>query len=268
MEELGLDSQVASQWFKPIQNASILQVAVEGSTTVLWPQQLLHAVRRAYITDAQIAAGAAKNSVTDLEVIASKLPDAGSIMAGDFGEILVYIYHASNTTGPKLVGPKKWRMKQDRRHAAPHSDVVLFSLPHWPHPSSSDVVYCSEVKTKSTVAPSEPIATAIAGAEKDRASRLAKTLVWLRERAMTENLGAIDIPRLERFINAAQHPPATWRYFAVAVICSSVAQAEMAQLPKSYPAGVLLIVIIVPNLKGTYTAVFEAVRSTSLGTFT
>jgi hypothetical protein len=100
-------------------------------------------------------------------------------------------------------------------------------------------------------------------AERSR-QQTCKNLGRLRERALTEHLGEIDIPRLERFINAINHPPATWKYFAVAVVCASIVEDELAALPASIPPGINLIVLVVPNLKGTYTAVFDAVKTTSV----
>ena len=71
-------------------------------------------------------------------------------MAGDFGEILVMLYHAALEQPTEILGPKKWRLKQDRTKPAPYSDVVHFVVPSWPQSSDQDRILCSEVKTKST----------------------------------------------------------------------------------------------------------------------
>jgi hypothetical protein len=118
---------------------------------------------------------------------------------------------------------------------------------------------CAEVKTKSTAGQSQPIATAIADSAKDRTSRLARTLVWLRERATMEDLGSVRLEHLDRFINATEHPPAEKRFRAVAVVCSSLLDGELASAPTA-PTACSLVVIAVPDLQATYTSVFCAAR--------
>ena len=71
-------------------------------------------------------------------------------MAGDFGEILVFLYHAAEEHPMAVIGPKKWRLKQDRTKPTPYLDVVHFVVPTWPDSSEHDCLVCSEVKTKST----------------------------------------------------------------------------------------------------------------------
>jgi hypothetical protein len=179
-------------------------------------------------------------------------------MAGDFGEIVVYLYQGAREHPNVAYGATKWRLKQDRRKPAPHSDVVHFVLPSWPNPSEDDLVLCSEVKTKSTNASSTPITSAIEDSKKDRASRLARTLVWLRERALTEDLGDVELAHLERFINATEHPPAKWRFRAVAVISEELLDAELTSVPTQIHSDCTLVVISVPNLHEIYGLVFTA----------
>ncbi len=180
-----------------------------------WASNLGVAVRRCYLSDDIINERAAALGVAKAEVIAARLPDPGATMAGDFGEILVYFYQGASELPAVALGPKKWRLKQDRTKPAPHSDVLHFVLPSWPRSSNKDLLLCSEVKTKSTDGGSTPIQSAIADSEKDRTSRLARTLVWLRERALLEPLGDVQIQHLERFINATDHPPAMKRFRAL-----------------------------------------------------
>jgi hypothetical protein len=258
MDELGLDAANVAAWFQQQHVQPCIVIGVDKAHATSWTAQLLDAVRRAYITDAAVVHHAAKHQVAQEVVIASKLPDPGSVMAGDFGEILVYVYQAAAAHPKKLFGPKKWRLKQDRTKAAPHSDVVQFHLPKWPSASTEDAILCSEVKTKSTASAADPIGEAIRDSAKDRTSRLARTLLWLRERAMTEELGAVQLSHLDRFINATEHPAANRHFFAVAVICSSLIQAELMKAASVDADGCSLIVLDVPNLKATYMAVFEA----------
>ena len=185
-------------------------------------------------------------------------------MAGDFGEVLGYFYQSAKEHPRETIGPKKWRLKQDRTKPAPKSDVIHFIMPLRPDASADDQVLCAEVKVKSTDAASDPIGSAITDCAKDRTSRLASTLVWLRERAITEDLGDVDIPLLNRFINAVDHPPAARRYRAVAVICENFVTAELTNAPVTASDEYTLVVISVPNLHATYNEAFAAARASVL----
>jgi hypothetical protein len=222
---------------------------------------MANAVRRAYISDAKLADRAQANAISRTAVLATKLPNAGSVMSGDFGEIVAYLYLASNEGGG-IIGPKRWRLKEDRTKSAPYSDVVQLVFPNWPHPSPNDSLICAEVKAKATAGAWAPIGAAVIGMNKDRTSRLSKTLVWLRERAVSDDIGAVTIPQLNRFINATEFPPYSRRFNAIAVICSNLVNQELSQfVPPALPQGCALIVIDVPHLHQTYTAVYEAVSA-------
>jgi len=251
MDELGLLPTQVREWFERHANGHYLLVRVEAETAEGLAAAIDAAVRRCYVSDGVLQARANETGATRAEVLATKLPDPGSTMAGDFGEIFVYLYHAATEHPALAFGPKKWRLKQDRTKPAPHSDVLHFILPRWPVATDQDIVICSEVKTKSTAGEFEPITRAIEGCQKDRLSRLAKTLVWLKERAIGENLGAVEIAHLDRFINAIDYPPARRRYYAIAVV---------ATVPPQGSPDFTLIVITVPNLHAVYNAVYEAVR--------
>ena len=179
-------------------------------------------------------------------------------MAGDFGEILVYLYQGTGEHPHTAIGATKWRLKQDRRKPAPYSDVVHFILPFWPQPSAEDAILCAEVKTKSTPGSSRPIEAAIADSRKDRTSRLARTLVWLRERALTEDLGDIRIEHLDRFIKATDHPAAKKRFRAVVVVSADLEATELRNVFLEPSSDYTLVVICVPQLKMVYTSVFAA----------
>jgi len=114
------------------------------------------------------------------------------------------------------------------------------------------------VKTKSTSGKFSPIADAIEDCEKDRTSRLAKTLVWLRDRALFEDLGDVSVDQLERFIRATDFPAATKRFRAVAVICATLLDAELAATPVRASSDYTLVVIAVPDLHRIYSGVFAA----------
>lgn len=118
------------------------------------------------------------------------------------------------------------------------------------------------MKTKSTNGDSTPISSAIADCEKDRTSRLAKTLVWLKERALHEDLGSTTVAHLERFTKATDHPEAQKQFRAVAVVCASLVDDELADAPEEEPTDHTVVVIAVPDLKQRYEDVFYAVHAT------
>lgn len=249
-------------WFETERRSPYVFVRVSDEHAAAWAGVLGVPVRRCYIDDALLDERAAATGRPKSELVAAKLPDRGSTMAGDFGEILVFLYHATTEPGVELIGPKKWRLKQDRTKPAPYSDVVHFVLPHWPEASTDDRILCSEVKTKSTDGDSAPISSAIADCEKDRTSRLAKTLVWLKERALHENLGSTTVAHLDRFTKATDSPAAQKQFWAVAVVCASLVGDELADAPEEKPTDHTVVVIAVPDLKQRYEDVFDAVHAT------
>ncbi len=265
MDELGLDVQQVLSWFSHVQNAPYVLIRVSEEHARSWADALAVAFRRCYITDTMLEERAVKHGVPKAEILSAKLPDPGATMAGDFGEILVFLYHAAKQHPHVVVGPKKWGLREDRRRPAAHFDVIQFVLASWPTPSEHDVLLCSEVKTKSTNSRHwRPIRAAIRDITKNRTSRLARTLVWLKEKALVEDLGNVTLEHLERFINATDHPPAIKRFHAVAVVCAGLLDGELADAPTETPTDYRVLVIVVPDLHRTYTAVFDAVRQSVL----
>lgn len=262
MEELGLDVQTISSWFMHEQDEPYVFIRVPSEYSDSWDEVLGEAVRRCYITDENLEERAQVTGYLKSMIVTAKLPPRGSTMAGDFGEILVYLYHAVLQNPKQVIGPKKWRLKQDSTMPAPHADVITFVLPEWPDPSADDILLCSEVKTKSTNRNWSPILAAIEDCEKDRISRLTRTLVWLRERALTEDLGSTHIEHLERFIQAPDYPPAEKQFRAVAVVSDSLVMDELPDAPVEAPTDYILVVITVPNLKKVYEDVYDAVHAT------
>ncbi|PPT41772.1 hypothetical protein XarbCFBP8132_11895 [Xanthomonas arboricola] len=261
MDELGFDFIDAVPWFGHDKEHPYVLVQVSAQSAAEFSARIGEPLRRCYITDIELNAAAQMHGVTRSEILNSKLPNAGSTMSGDFGEVLGYFYQATRELPAVTFGPKKWRLKQDRTQPSPKSDVVHFVMPNRPHSSDADAILCAEVKAKATRAPSAPIADAIRDCKKDRTSRLASTLVWLRERALTTSLGDVDVPLLDRFINAVEHPPVAKRFRAVAVICTSFLNDELVAAPSVADPDFTLVVIGVPNLHATYTAAFAAAQN-------
>lgn len=260
MDELGYNFAESLAWFDHQQEYPYVLIQITNDQAVRILQDMPVPARRCYITDELMAQKAVDNNVSEREVLISKIPDPSSTMAGDFGEILCYFYHSSKYLPANLLGAKKWRLKQDRTKPAPFSDVVHFLMPNRPMASDDDAVYCTESKVKSTNSPSTPITSAIQDCAKDRVSRLSKTLVWLRARGLTEDLGDLDINLLDRFINATDHPAASKHYRAIAIISEEYLKQELQQAPDENDPEFTLVVISIPNLKGTYESVFDAIR--------
>ena len=268
MDELGLDIGQVLPWFEEEQNSPYILIQVPSEMSEQWATDLALAIRRCYISDGDLTQRAEEleqqlgGTVESRQatVIGAKLPDPGSTMAGDFGEIVTYLFQAIRLHPQVAFGPKKWKLKQDRTKPAPGSDVIHLVLPEWPMPCEEDQLLCAEVKTKSTSGNSRPIVEAITDSAKDRTSRLAKTLVWLRERAITQPLGTTTLAHLDRFIKATDHPEATKRFFAVAVVCATLVDAELNGAPQTEPDGCSVVVVTVPDLKAVYEACFAAAK--------
>jgi len=261
MDDLGIDFLDAVPWFQHDQEQPYVLVRLSEQSVAQLAARIGEPLRRCYITDAELDAAVQKHGVAHAEIVRSRLPDAGSTMSGDFGEVLGYFYQATRELPSTAIGPKKWRLKQDRTKPAPKSDVVHFVMPNRPNASDGDAILCAEVKAKATGGPSTPITDAIADCKKDRTSRLASTLVWLRERALTADLGDVDIPLLNRFINAVDNQPVAKRFRAVAVICNAFLNEELVAAPNVADPEFTLVVIGVPNLHATYTAAYAAAQN-------
>jgi hypothetical protein len=238
-------------------------VSVTPADAATWGVLLRDAFRRAYISDQVLDQRAEATQSTRATILAAKLPDPGAVMSGDFGEIVGYIYLAAQDQGDNPpIGPKRWRLKQDRTKAAPYSDVVQFILPQWPQPTALDRLVCAEVKAKATASTFRPIENAIEGSQKDSTSRLARTIMWLKERALLgDDIGAVTLPQLQRFIDATEFPPYIRQFHAIAVICTSLVENELATIvPNIIPEGCALVVISIPNLRDTYMTVYQAAQ--------
>jgi len=262
VHELGVEPASIAQWFAEELRSSYVLVRVSEDYAAAWSDVLGVPVRRCYIDDELLEKQAAAKGRPKSEIVAAVLPDPGPIMAGDFGEILVFLYHAAVVPDAEIAGPKKWRLKQDRTKPAPYSDVIQFVLPNWPEPSTDDRLLCAEVKTKSTTGAFQPVTEAIEGCEKDRISRLARTLVWLKERALSDEKCTTDLEILERFAMATDYPEAQKQFRAIAVVSASFVEDVIASIPEEEPTGCSIIVIAVPQLKQHYEDVYDAVHAT------
>lgn len=258
-DDLDFDINIVSSWFQREQETPFVLIRINEDEIPQWENCLSTTFRRCYVTDNMLLSQAKRLDKSIDELIPAKLPDPGSTMSGDFGEILAYLFQSCDALPIKAVGPKKWRLKQDRNKPAPYSDIVHFVLPEWPNSSSDDKLFCAEVKTKATNTTFEPIKDAIEGCEKDRRSRLADTLVWLRDRLYFDDLGDVGLDEINRFLKPDEHPPFKKEHRAIAIICSSLLEEELDAAPAEEPKNYSVIVIAVPNLKDTYSSVYQSI---------
>lgn len=261
LELLGVDGNEVLSWFARASTGPYALIEISDADAQAWRDKLGVALRRCYVSDAALESRAAATGRSLAELVAARLPDRGATMAGDFGEFVVFLYHAARAHPESPIGVLKWQLKQDRTKPAPYSDVVHLILPTWPAVSSADRIICSEVKTKSTAGKSRPIAEAIVDCEKDRLSRLARTLVWLRERALAGDLAAPTLDQLSRFIDATDHPEAGREYLATAVVAASLIPGELGDAPREEPTDYAVVIIAVPGLKDLYESVYAAAAS-------
>lgn len=214
------------------------------------------------IPDCYISAGVLKARVNETgltasEILQNKLPDTGSVMAGDFGEILTLFYLGSERS-EQIRKLKKWQFKQDRTKAAPHSDVVILHKKYPDRASKSDFVICAEAKVKSTPSNFCPIEKSIEGYSLDRTGRLARTLVWLKEKAIDQ--GTPDsISYIKRFTDDHLNTEFKKHYKAVAIVDRNYLDQELQKnldLPEQNEE-FEVVVIGISDLKNLYERSFS-----------
>lgn len=194
------------------------------------------------------------------EIIANRLPDPGSVMSGDFGEITTMFFLASERVEATLP-VKKWHYKQDRTKAAPLTDVIIIYRADADKPTKDDFVICAETKQKATASAFDPISQAVEGFRKDSTGRLARTLTWLREKAIDQEAPE-RIALIERF--TSELATEYGKFFkAVAVVDRSLLNDELTRqvdLPKQ-DTSFEVIVLGISDLKTLYERVFQRAQA-------
>lgn len=261
MQNLDIDLVLTKALFVTMQDDPYVIIEVSDEAALELERILPTALRQFYISDALLDEIHLSSRVPKNDLVKLKLPDPGATMSGDFGEMLTAVMQGALAHPIEVIDPKKWRYKQDRTKPAPKSDVVQFALPTWPDSSEQDRLICSEVKAKALKGRSNPIKSAIEDSKKDENGRLASTLSWLREQAIFHKENEMVL-RLNRFIKADAHPEATYEYRAVAVISADLISNETSTITKETIGDAVLIIVSVPNLKRTYSAVFDAIAET------
>lgn len=257
MKELGLDLAEVRTFFNEACSKPYVLVAIAEDRVAEWTELLGVPARRCYISDGQLKSTVDDKGHSYQTVVQAVIPDEGSVMAGDYGEIVTAFYLAACAHPVEVLEPKMWRLKSRRTKASEGSDIVQLQLPHWPVATAEDTIVCAEVKTKSTNGASTPVKSAIGDSRKDRESRLSKTLVWLREKAIVGDLGTVGFDHIDRFVKATDHPPATREFRAVAVISSELLDDELTDVIVPETTECTLVVISVPDLKANYEDLYR-----------
>ena len=263
MKELGLDLAEVQSFFSEALADPYVLVTIGADKAAEWTELLGVPARRCYVSDGRLKAIVDEKGHSYETVVQAVVPDEGSVMAGDYGEIVTALYLASRAHPAEVLEPKMWRLKSRRTKASEGSDVVQLRLPHWPTASDEDAITCAEVKTKSTNGKSTPVESAIKDSRRDRESRLAKTLVWLKEKAILGDLGTVKLAHIDRFVKATDHPPAIYEFRAVAVISSELVDQETSDTTVPENSECTLVVISVPDLKANYENLYKVLLANS-----
>lgn len=230
-QNIPFDTEVIVPWFSDHQKPN---GAIEVRAHILDDDKLPHledflsrTIPDCYISRTELEERVNATGLSASEILKNKIPDTGNVMAGDFGEILTLFYLGSERSEPvkKL---RKWRFKQDRKKPAPHSDVVILYRERTDQATYNDFVICAESKVKSTNSNSRPIEKSIEGYVSDKTGRLARTLVWLKEKAI-DHENPEDISYITRFTDNHLNKAFKKNYKAVAIIDRSFLDEEITR---------------------------------------
>ena len=214
--------------------------------------------RQCYISDNELAERLQDPDLTNADILDAYLPDKGSVMAGEFGEIISFYLVKSIYLPIQLSGPLKWRIKPDAKRAAQYTDVVLYHLADPISPTKEDILVAVESKVKSTKTNKHPIQDAIDGSAEDRTRRLAVTLAWLRRRAIKTN-NKVRRKIYERFIKISVHGSYKRHFKAIALIDQSFVDTELAKDKNTTQCleNTELLVVSIPALQNLNESVYS-----------
>lgn len=256
------DKKVLSSWFenytKPEGSIEVRSHILSDNKYSELEEFLVRAIPDCYISKENISARVNETRLTASEILKNKLPDTGSVMSGDFGEILTLFYLGSERS-ETIKKVKKWRYKQDRQKPIPHSDVIILYRESSTNSSDKDFVICAESKAKATESNDyRPIEKSISGYVSDSTGRLARTLVWLKEKAIGhENLESLEF--ITRFTDHHLNKGYNKFYRAVAIIDRNLLDKELLH-PLNLPPQndeFEVVVIGIKNLKDLYERSFS-----------
>lgn len=196
-----------------------------------------------------------KSGIKRRDLIETYIPDKPNIMSGDFGEILSFHIMKNEYNEYNPYAPLKWRYKEGKNTPSPKTDFVLIC-----HNISKDFIVAAECKAKATKQTLNPVIEAIKGMKKDVVTRLANTLVWLKDKAIQE--GNIEgVNKLKKLLDPVFYGNYEKKFKAIAIIDKDLfieplhTQEDIADLNFDFE----LIAIVIPNLKKNYETIFEKI---------
>lgn len=216
--------------------------------------------RKCYITDKELEDKSVKSKISKKEMLEKTiLPDKGNIRSGDFGEIfgrfLILSYYKGK--GYVLFSPKKWLWKEDRNKPSSGTDVVAFYCPDPENSSVEDFIVSLESKMEATPSTTNRIQDAIDGAKRDKLSRLAKTLVWMKEK-YTRNGDPDNTKLVERYLTPVEGKTFNKIFKALAILDTKYLDDEISE-PLENTEKIIVIIATMENLKSIYEATYKNV---------
>jgi uncharacterized protein DUF1837 len=248
-------------WFsphtKPDGSIEVRAQVLDDDKTKLLEDFMVREIPDCYISTIDLVARTEETGLAAPDILKNKLPDPGSIMSGDFGEV-VTLFFLGSESNKAVTSVKKWRYKQDRKKPAPHSDVILLYREDINNPSKKDFVICAESKAKATHSTFRPIEKSIQGYVDDKTGRLARTLVWLKEKAI-DNEDSEYLKFITRFADDLVDIEFSKKYRAVAIIDTEYLDDELVQLIDLPVQGEEFEVIVlgITDLKKVYERSFS-----------
>ena len=246
-------------------------------------QDCLLPFRRAYLTDEKVDRLETKGQNSRQDVINRRLPDPGDVMSGDFGEILTFYMATELWSADTNVRPMKWRFKDDPKKASPKTDVVLFRIVNdAQHPDANDKMVTYEAKAHATPISGKypnhvqkPSITykdgknrcsfvdAVFDADKDRASRAAESLIYLKNKAEdSDDDDLMDV--LLRFEKSYTQPYIA-EHSAVVIVESTDLANQISRIPAdlmtTFP-GIAVYCMPIKGLQAIYEQIYSLLETT------
>jgi hypothetical protein len=226
---------------------------LNGADTESFLDAIKEEARKYYILDSELAEKSEEIGIGKSEFLEQYvLPSVGKIKSGDFGEIFscFFVKEHYAQKGFILVCPRKFIWKMDRDKAMPFTDVVGFYREDIAKASSNDFIVSVESKMKATYSPANRIQEAIDGAQTDRTTRLAKTLIWLKQKYARE--GNVEMHKFTvRYSDPVYQGTYNKIYKAFTIVDSKFEKTEIER-PVNNNDGITIIVISMDNLKNIY----------------